>query len=479
LAAVTIHNLAGSKRFTRKCVVKVCPPGPYVRESAKHHEAIDRSPAAFVRDHLVDVVFDPIRCPDGTVLLGQDIAGGSLARCQPMSKLTGDEMVASCRAVVPALLTGWTGEDYGTSGSVSIARLLRHELRDSFAPGGWVRSWGESVGLLDTSSAWIETPEDGVLPNPILMAVEQSHTTSCLVQYLTGRTHGDLHDDNVLIPRSPDGRLEPEQFRLIDLATFEYDAPLSRDLAALLLSIVSQVAGELPTRQQNALLEYLLTLNALILPDLPPNLVDQVKALRDVGEAPFMARGFHDNWDVQFLVSMQAAALLHVTYESIGERGRWWCFRLAAHAAKHILTRYGRYQPGRPRSVDPRILAVTSASPAPSGPTERPEVASRSLSLTQRMEIVDRLLTIPGMTDPSLRQRLYDDLPTEVVQHVHRDSAARQELFDLVHAFEEYHGFDPWGQLIRVLRARFPHHPTVHDLAAVLVSHGRIGAEDI
>jgi hypothetical protein len=420
------------------------------------------------------------------VLWGQHIAGDTLDRCRPMSELAGDDLAAAARAVLAGVLGEWNGAAAGLSSPVTVASLLRTELRVTFGSGGWVRRWAEAAGLLDPAAVWLETAEDGVMPNPVLMATETSVGESYRLRYLHGHSHGDLHHDNVLIPRARDGVLEPRSFRLIDLATFDHVAPLSRDPAMLLVAVLSRVGGELSATQQDALLRYVVRGDAAVRPDLPQRLVDQVDALRDASAAPFVGRGFSDDWDLQLLVSVQAAALLHSTYESLGEAGRWWCFRLAGRVGRHVLERFGRQLPSRgDRRVGREVVAEelvarrAGGSSAASGPTEpRPARVNPGappvLSFSDREAIVNALLNVPGMKDPDFRGRLYEDLPSAVVEQIQRDRAARLEVFGLVRVLDEYRSLNTWSILVHVLGALVSQHPSVEVLAELLRGCARV-----
>ncbi|GAA3720396.1 hypothetical protein GCM10022224_103020 [Nonomuraea antimicrobica] len=149
-------------------------------------------------------------------------------------------------------------------------------------------------------------------------------------KHLRGLTHGDLHTGNILLPRMGQGELLPQRFRLVDLTTFDISAPLTRDPAMLLLSIV---AGRVPldARAQEELVDQIVRgegRHDLFAP--------LTRAVRDV-DAKLITDDFREDWINQLPLSLLAAALLHCTFGNLDERTRWWFFRLAARCGAEYL----------------------------------------------------------------------------------------------------------------------------------------------
>jgi hypothetical protein len=123
---------------------------------------------------------------------------------------------------------------------------------------------------------------------------------------------------------------------------------------------------------------------------------------------------------------------------------------------------------------------ATVSSPAPpstSRPHHPPDAPHRSPVPDQPSptDLVDLLLAVPGMTDPSFRQRLYEHLPRDVAQQLHLDSrAARPELIGLIDTFAEYPHLSPWRSLLGRLEQLLPAHPGVQLLSAELARHGLV-----
>jgi hypothetical protein len=381
----------------RQAVVKVCPPGPYSREGERHFDAVAVSPAAFVTDHLVRPLYDPVPLPNGGALYFQDIAGGSLRDCAAMSTLTDDARTQTCHTVAQGLLRDWNGTTYSLA-SGTAAEYLTTELREAFASGGSLRQRAATARLLDSvtprpatsldsvtprpatsldsAPAWITTAEDGPVPNPFAMATPHSLVRDVSTQFLVGRTHGDLHLDNVLVPTTADGP-RPTEYKLVDLSTFARSAPLARDQAMLALSLLARDVGDLPRRQQDALIAFVLTGQDAQRKHLTPATADALHAIRGAGEQFTRPAGLIDAWRAQFLLSIQATAMLNLTFDSLPPATRWWFFRLASRAGAEYLRWHQRYEPTAPVQVDQTTLGLAVPQTHQSGSAlSRPSAAS-------------------------------------------------------------------------------------------------------
>jgi tetratricopeptide (TPR) repeat protein len=362
LLVVFLAHATGPRK-PRRCIAKMCPQDGYrpTGEGQQHRAALHSSPVGFTQKHLTEVVLGPVPCASGAQIIVQEIAGGSIAGHWPLSKMSGTELTTVCDQIRLGLLRDWITDGYDRS-RATVTRLLELELRDSFEPNGWLRSWAQDRALLEPGCEWIEMAPDGVLPNPFRLLSPGSRAASCELDYLTGRSHGDLHADNVLIPHA-DGLPSADNFWLIDLATFEPQGPLSRDVATLALSLNARHAGQLEPTDQDALIRYMIS-------DAPTSTVTSAEAHHPLTEIiralwspdeTFIGRGWVDLWRVQLRISCLAQALLHATYRSVGNEGRWWCFRLAAQLARTLLPDEP-IEGSQPRQIDPRICAEVPAT---------------------------------------------------------------------------------------------------------------------
>jgi hypothetical protein len=115
---------------------------------------------------------------------------------------------------------------------------------------------------------------------------------------------------------------------------------------------------------------------------------------------------------------------------------------------------------------DQQVHQVAAAVPAVTVPrTASPPAGS----------LVDALLDIPGMNDPTFRRTVYQRIPAAVAQQLHTDRPARIELISLIDTFGQYPHLDPWGALLERLNELLPAHPAVSSLAAELAGLGLVG----
>jgi WD40 repeat protein len=366
LVAVVIHpGPPGSGRPT-KLIVKVCPTGRAAEETGRHQEAWQDA-REFAEQHLVRQLFPRHPVGDGRYLMFQESAG-SLLTSRTVSELPDEHRVAALRSAVDLVLRKWN-HDGPIPRTGTAAAYLNNELRTALERPS-VRRWADAAGLLVPGRDWISTEADavhGAMPNPVRMAGPDSLVAGLEIDYLVGRSHGDLHVDNILVPVPQVGEPELHQMRFVDLSEYRPDAPLTRDLVTLLLSALLPVVPDLPADQADALLTFVLGPNDRSPPRLPPILVETVRELYRVGEEH--AREWGDEWRAQYLLSVQAGATLYTTFDNARESGRWWYFRLAARAAKAFVDELD----DPPVPTDPERVSPPSGAARATPSSERPQ----------------------------------------------------------------------------------------------------------
>ncbi|MEU3345864.1 hypothetical protein ABZ723_12830 [Streptomyces sp. NPDC006700] len=329
-------------------VVKVSAHG---QEDEGHNHAAAHETA---KDHVTKPLPWSWPVEDGRLLTFQSPATGSLREVRAMAAFERDELPAGCAYLTKWLLTEWNnGPGGGTSDCRPVGELLREELGALVSRGGSALAYGSRIEGLEADTPWIRV--DGLdLPNPLALATgDAGHPELDVVR---GRAHGDLHLHNVLVPFR-EGSARFEEFQLIDLATFSDNAPLSRDIAMLLLSALEPTAQAQPTDEGNALLHYLVRPHRRFLSQITPVTSDLVQAVRKTCRDASKS-GLYDVWVPQFLFSLVATGLRFSTYENMGDGGRWWYFRLAAHAGGELLKWL----------EEPLLPGVPITTPVPAGP---------------------------------------------------------------------------------------------------------------
>lgn len=338
-----------------KMMVKVCPgEQQYHDEAGRTARAWLRAPG-FAKDHLVGQPLGGYPVGDGSFLMFQELAG-SPGDTRTLGELAFPDRAVACGVAIRLVLTEWNTVTEPERRSATVGEYLRMELRDALAEGKSARSWAEGVGAFDVDAQWITVANSGVSgPNPVLMAQEGSAFDHLGLEYLSGFSHGDLHTDNVMASSRDPG---PSGIRFIDLSGYEENAPLSRDVVTLLLSTVEPVVRQgLDPVARAQLLDFVVCPQETAPTHLPPAVVDPVRSVYDVIDNIPMA--WREEWRLQCLLSLQAQALIHTSYDDLGPHGRWWFFQLAVRAAARFHVEDGERVPesGGPVQVGSAVRA--------------------------------------------------------------------------------------------------------------------------
>ncbi|PSK66006.1 hypothetical protein B0E53_02043 [Micromonospora sp. MH33] len=392
-AILLTRSFAGLRGGTSKLLVKVLPAGSTSREAARHEEAWHSCPW-FAKRHLVEQYGSWYPVADGRHLMFQRFAhDGDLART--LDELDGDDLVEAVQKVLDGVLNDWNAidldvprEDGLQIEETTAGEYVRRELSamDSLAEA---REAAVRLGL-DPAADWLAV--DGrALPNPLRLLDADGPLAPTTVLYVAGRSHGDLHGGNALIPVSPAGKLDAARFRLVDLSNFEHRAPLTRDLVALALSTILRHLPDLPARQADELLRCLIDPDGHQSSWLPPVLTPLVRAVHQLGIN--YAAGWVPQWRAQYRLSLISYALICTTFEDVEAPGRRWCLRLAGEAAEaYRQEALPVWRPPAtdglpPLPADPGLPARTGGFD-PAWPLNATPSAPRSLSTPPEIEFV-------------------------------------------------------------------------------------------
>ncbi|MEV6845119.1 FxSxx-COOH system tetratricopeptide repeat protein [Actinoplanes sp. NPDC051411] len=361
LAAVVVTTPGQSDR---QVIVKACPAGQYADETGAHQEAQAHSSRDFFQRHLVGQAYDPYPIPGGGRLMFQDIAGASLDLA-PLSGVPDERLPAACRSVIDSIVRSWN-PTLVRSVQTTVGDYLTREFTRTLSAGVSPESLATSLGLLGPGFRYLrdETPRGPVdTPNPLFMMSDEKLGAGMRIDAVVGLAHGDLHTENVLIPKAY-GEYGIDEFRLVDLSSFEPGAPVTRDPVTLMMSVVAPTISELRSDEQEALLSFVLE------PWKPPArlsalFAQTLETIHRTGNEAIKSMNLGD-WRSQYLLSVIATALQFTAFTSIGDEGRWWFFRLAGRAGGEFLRHLGVYDPQdavtirRPVSWPPAVAALAA-----------------------------------------------------------------------------------------------------------------------
>jgi len=332
LARLRIVPITGS-RGPSDVLMKLCSVGSAAREPMNHDEAWTRSPI-FADRHLFRQVFASQVVEDGRVLMFLD-SSETLSNRRTLGELPATLRPDGAAATTRLVLREWNSPATWQRGSMPADAFLRTELRGAMEQGRSAYRWAEHAGLLADGLDWIGTANRGHrrTPNPMRLPQVDSIVSRLPVKYLSGNSHGDLHMDNIIIPLAADGSLEHEQIRLVDLSGFDPSAPLSRDVATLLLSSILPTVRAGVSRAETCKLVRMLTATDLVAArtDEPvaAGVVRAVRAAAMAGLDADLQRMFH----AQYLLSLVAQTIIYTSYSNVGPAGQQWYFALGTEAA--------------------------------------------------------------------------------------------------------------------------------------------------
>ncbi|MFD5633615.1 hypothetical protein ACFWJM_05645 [Streptomyces sp. NPDC127077] len=292
----------------------------------------------FPERRLIRQVYSPLRV-GSTWLMFLEVALDERAR-HPLVPLTsvppgaGKAQVAA--AVTDALLTEWNPDPRSTH-DMAAQTFLGHALGHRADPDSLLaRTTGQLLGS-NLHNTIIELPGwPRPLPNPTPFANPSPLAGLKPPTVALGRAHYDLHPGNIMVAVQP--TLAPDSFRLVDLSRFTDNGLLLRDLVHLMLCLICDYLPELGPGARTELTDLLLE------PDedatdpsqslLPAGLVSTLQLLRSAPDPWRQARRYaHSDWHPQYLLALQACALMFLTRHAAPDEQQWF-LRLAAGACE-------------------------------------------------------------------------------------------------------------------------------------------------
>ncbi|MFD0027019.1 hypothetical protein ACWGDS_01680 [Streptomyces sp. NPDC055059] len=384
LASVFVRD-SDPGRTARRMIIKLCSPdGDSSMEPGRliaARRSLPNGDPSFPRDHLVEQLYDPMPV-DGAWLMFQGFAGNDESMVTLSTILRQRRMPGVAAQITRSLLADWN-PDEKSDGEMTAASFVSELLDRRLEPAEPLAVWVRDKLGLDLGTAWIRPGRANAapLPNPVHLTGSCPLSERTLDYPMRGRAHGDLHPGNIMVPNEPDADIG--RYVLIDLSRFDEGALLARDPVHLLLCLV---ADFLPHMSDDARAELL---DLLVGRDTPGLLIPQglARTVDEVRRAPdgwLRQRTISGQWTGQWLLSMQACALMFTARVRYDARDRWWFFRLAAEAAGAYLGPADAYEPGQvkfvpgPREAEPTAVEAVVVAAAVKLPQQVAPPAAKS-----------------------------------------------------------------------------------------------------
>ncbi|UVS78443.1 NACHT domain protein [Actinokineospora sp. UTMC 2448] len=385
-------------------------------ESTRHRRALKEAPEEFARAHLTQLWGEPVRVGTGTWLAFQEIAGdggdeiepmgvllehalGQAPAGRPLSRLldiTPVEFAKACGSVVDSVLREWAGPPH-TPESVDLTAFLGRHLGNHLTSSGPLLSHArQHIGRTISLDG-----EPGPLPNPFALATGAYFEKTPVVPMLAGRSHGDLHVENILMTARP--QVDDKDFFLVDLARYGSGDPLTRDPVHLVLHVLARRMADVPDAHRHRLIDLLLDPGDTKAREILPSWIVQTVTAVDSAGRRWAAEGrLVTEWRSQTRLSLTGCALRFIGRESTREEDRAWFLRLASRAAAEFLSADSP-PPAPPTAVaGPEPAAAAGAMPA--GMSARAAFLRRALHVKKMHQEVRRTLVdqvvVPAMTGP-------------------------------------------------------------------------------
>ena len=363
LSGAQVASVALSGRVgPRRVVMKVCPPGQTTgREPARHEQALKDAPPKFAERHLVRQPVQPVKAKGGWSVMFQEIAGGSMRGVRALSALRDRQLPGLAAAVVSSVLADWNPAP--SIVSKTPADFLAEHLGGRLAEGGPFDNLLGELSYTPSSDGsahprWVRTSLHQTLPN-IAAWVRDGDWSPVGGQHilaLYGKAHGDLHQDNILLPVG--AQPEVSKYRLIDLSAYSAEAPLSRDPGHLLLSCVITEVSEMTELQRQAVAGFLIDPTMEAPAQLQVSGVcDIANDIAEAGEGFARRADMLDDWQDTQVLSLAGNALLFAM-RPLDPAVRSWSYQLGCAALGRFLVGRGVEVP----SADAPQLAFAAAS---------------------------------------------------------------------------------------------------------------------
>lgn len=204
----------------------------------KKHEAAYADGGEYAAHHFPKLV-NAHAGSDAMALLFS-VAGQSLREVQPFARLNHSQQLEAVSSTFLELTREWQCP-HSRDGLAHPADLLQEWLQNKAQPGS--RLYQLSEDHLELPAAAPAFSYFGHwLPNPVAWLNREMWGAAESLKTLAGRSHGDLHGDNLLVRVAP---IAKDPYYLIDFALYQPDRPLFYDHAYFEISHLLKSCGQL------------------------------------------------------------------------------------------------------------------------------------------------------------------------------------------------------------------------------------------
>jgi hypothetical protein len=341
----------------RSLIIKISSKDRGDREEQAHRNALKDATAEFARDHMAELVGDPIPVDGGEWISFQQVAGGGFGEMAEFDEMLSDwdGLAQVCRRIIDSLFKEWN--DDPDDGEATVGVLLTELLGDRLAAGGTIRAWAAHVPqLLDQPRRWLRYGGYDLI-NPLALVSGDAPERRIPVIVVRGKSHGDLHPGNLMVGR----RQTPERpkYCLVDLSRYRADGLLAWDPAYLMVTTVAKylMTNQVEIDMREPLRQWLVHPDSTE-PSLRRELRAVISGINQAGTEYANASGMIPEWRSQRLLCITAAALVLTGRRTLlSAVDLEWFFWLAAHAATELVRRKTGHTPENPLTLPDPLMS--------------------------------------------------------------------------------------------------------------------------
>ncbi|QOV33306.1 hypothetical protein IM697_24045 [Streptomyces ferrugineus] len=290
----------------------------------------------FPRRRLIRQVYPPLRVGSTWLMfLRVALDERGLHPLSPLSAVpSGEGKARVAAAVIRSIFEEWNPDERANH-TMPAQAFLEEALGHRAAPDSQLARTSTQLLGSAVRNSTVQLPGwPTPLPNPTPFADRPPLARLRPPTVALGRAHYDLHPGNIMVAEKPE--LVPDSFRLIDLSRFTEKGLLLRDPVHLMLCLVCDHLTGLGEQARDELATLLLDSDggttSLTESYVSSGLLFTLQRLRSATDPWRLERDYaHPDWQPQYLLALQACALMFLTRRAEADEQLWF-LRLAARA---------------------------------------------------------------------------------------------------------------------------------------------------